>query len=88
MCEEYKIIPDIIRGKPWRCSHCSRVLGVVERNGSRQPVLHVLWRAKIIHGEIPEIICMDGDIICAVNGSALLRCPVCGHTRRWVEEDA
>lgn len=69
--------------KPWRCAACGTVLGVVERNASREPVLYVLrepvesWHAR------PR----DEVVVCEIEGAAKVYCPACGQVRRWVVKE-
>ena len=73
-----------IISKPWRCEHCGGILGIVVRNANRKPELHILWQVMPAESMLPEVT-KGEEVICTIEGAALIRCPVCGHTRRWVE---
>ena len=71
--------------KPWRCPRCGTVLGVVERNASRKPILYVLRLNLIPHWwtmRPPEEL-----VSCALEGDGKVYCPVCGQARRWVAKE-
>lgn len=76
------ILPQI---KPWRCDQCGGILGMVERNSSRQPVLHVLRNVLPAESMLPELINKEEEVICEIEGAAIVYCPVCGNARRWIE---
>jgi len=73
-----------IIGKPWRCEQCGGILGIVVHNSSRKPVLHILWQVLPAESMLPEVT-KGEEVICEIVGQALIRCPVCGNTRRWKE---
>jgi len=69
--------------KPWRCGQCGTVLGVVERNTSRTPILFVLR-----HGvDSIHVRPLDESISCEIEGNGKVYCPACGHCRRWVAKE-
>lgn len=57
---------------------------MVERSPSRQPVLFILW--KVGQDEVVPVALSTDEVICTIEGPAVIRCPVCGQNRRWVEQ--
>lgn len=75
-----------IIGKPWRCEQCGAILGIVVHNSSRKPVLHILWNVMPSESMLPKETLRE-EVICTIEGAALILCTACGHTRRWVEKE-
>lgn len=69
--------------RPWRCDRCGSVLGVVERNTSREAVLFVLRDCA----ETAHVRPLDEAVSCELEGDGKVYCPACGASRRWVAKE-